>query len=102
MSSPIFGARIPDDLRSRLESHMTQTERSKSELLIEALGQYLDGLDGTARAVGVAPAVDRQLAEMDERLAAIEEMLLEEYVEPQPRYVKRLRPVRGGVVGLRR
>jgi hypothetical protein len=73
---------------------MTQTERSKSELLIEALGQYLDGLDGKARSVGVAPAVDRQLAEMDERLAAIEEMLLEEYLpEPQPRYVRRLRPV---------
>jgi hypothetical protein len=73
---------------------MTQTERSKSELLIEALGQYLDGLDGTARAVGVAPAVDRQLAEMDKRLAVIEEMLLEEYVpEPQPRYIRQLRPV---------
>jgi hypothetical protein len=80
---------------------MTQTERSKSELLIEALGQYLDGLDGKAQAVGSFPAVDRQLAEMDERLAAIEEMLLEEYVEPQPQYVRRLRPVRTGVVGLR-
>jgi hypothetical protein len=81
---------------------MTQTERSKSELLIEALGQYLDGLDGTARAVGVAPVVDRQLAEMDERLAAIEEMLLEECVEPQPRFARRLQPLRTGVVGLRR
>jgi hypothetical protein len=73
---------------------MTQTERSKSELLIEALGQYLEGLDGKTRSVGSTPAVDRQLAEMDERLAAIEEMLLEEYVpEPQPRYVRRLRTV---------
>jgi hypothetical protein len=81
---------------------MTQTERSKSELLIEALGQYLDGLDGKARAVGGSPAVDRQLAEMDERLAAIEEMLLEEYVEPQPQYARRLRPVNSGAVGLRR
>jgi hypothetical protein len=81
---------------------MTQTERSKSEILIEALGQYLDGLDGKAQTSGAPPSVDRQLAEMDERLAAIEEMLLEEYMEPQPRYLKRLQPVRGRVVGLRR
>jgi hypothetical protein len=102
MSSPIFGARIPDDLRLRLEGHITETGRSKSELLIDALGKYLDGLDGKVQAAGSSPVVDRQLAEMDERLAAIEEMLLEEYVETQPRYVKRLRPVRGEVVGLRR
>jgi hypothetical protein len=102
MSSPIFGARIPDDLRSRLEAHMTETGRSKTELLVEALGLYLDGLAGGPTAAG-SPQVDRRLAEMDERLAAIEEMLLEEYVpEPQPRYVKRLRPVRSEVVGLRR
>jgi hypothetical protein len=102
MSSPIFGARIPDDLRLRLEGHMAETGRSKSELLIDALGKYLDGLDGKGQAMGGSPGVDRRLAEMDERLMAIEEMLLEEYVpEPQPRYVRRLRPVRGGVIGLR-
>jgi hypothetical protein len=94
MSSPIFGARIPDDLRLRLEGHMAETGRSKSELLIEALGQYLDGLNGQAQTVGSSPALDRRLAEMEERLGAMEEMLLEEYVpEPQPRYVRRLRPV---------
>lgn len=102
MSSPIFGARIPDDLRSRLEDHMTETGRSKSELLIEALGKYLDGLDGAVNVAGASPVVDRRLAEMEERLGAIEEMLLEEYVEPQPSFVRRLQPVRTGVTGLRR
>jgi hypothetical protein len=53
----------------------------------------LDSLDGKARSVGDSPAVDRQLAEVDEQLAAIEEILLEEYVEPQPLHVTRLRPV---------
>ncbi len=75
---------------------MTQTDRSKSELLIEALGQYLDGLDGTAKAAGSSPAVAQQLAEVDERLMAIEEILLEEYMEPEPPYVRRLRPMRTG------
>jgi hypothetical protein len=50
----------------------------------------------------VALGCDQQLTEMDERLTTIEEMLLEEYVEPQPQYLRRLRPVRTGVVGLRR
>jgi hypothetical protein len=95
MTSPIFGARIPDDLRSRAEAHMVERGRSKTDLLIAALGQYLDGLNGQASAgVGSSPALERRLAEMEERLGAMEEMLLEEYVpEPQPRYVRRLRPV---------
>jgi hypothetical protein len=80
---------------------MVERGRSKSELLIEALGKYLDGLEGKALAGGGSPGVDRRLAEMDERLMAIEEMLLEEYV-PEPRYVRQLRPVRSGVIGLRR
>lgn len=103
MSSPIFGARIPEDLRLRLEAHMTEAGRSKSELLIEALSQYLDGLDGvTSAKAGVAPTAEQRLAELEERLAAIEDILLEEYVEPQPRYVRQLQPVRNRAVGIQR
>jgi predicted DNA-binding protein len=103
MSSPIFGARIPDDLRLRLENYMTETGRSKSELLIEALGKYLDGLDGvTNAAAGVSPVWEQRLAELEERLAAMEEILLEEYIEPQPRCVRQLRPVRTGMMGIQR
>jgi hypothetical protein len=104
-SNPIFGARIPTDLRERLECHMTEVGQSKSDLLIEALGRYLDVLDGKLVPVGAQstpPAMDDRFAAMEERMAVLEEMLLEEaayapqYVEPQPRYERRLRPVAGG------
>jgi hypothetical protein len=46
--------------------------------------------------------MDDRFAAMEERMAVLEEMLLEEaayapqYVEPQPRYERRLQPVGNG------
>jgi hypothetical protein len=101
-SNPIFGARIPTDLRERLEQHMTESGQSKSDLLIEALGRYLDVLDGKLVPVGdqleVSP-IEPRLAAMEERMAILEEMVLEEsgygsqYEAPRPHYERRLRPV---------
>jgi hypothetical protein len=104
-NSPIFGARIPLDLRERLEDHMTISGLSKTSLLVEALGQYLENLDKKLVPAGVqsAPsAMDDRFAAMEERMAILEEMVLEEsgyapqYEAPRPRYERRLRPVADG------
>jgi hypothetical protein len=101
-SNPIFGARIPTDLRERLEHHMTESGQSKSDLLIEALGRYLDVLDGKLVPLADQPEVspfEHRLAAMEERMAILEEMVLEEsnckphYEAPRPRYERRFRPV---------
>ncbi len=103
-SNPIFGARIPIELRERLEAHMHESGQSKSDLLIDALGRYLDLLDGKLVPAGepVAPSeLGDRLAAVEERMLILEEMLLEEsmHYPPQPRYEQRLRPVPMGVVG---
>jgi hypothetical protein len=101
-SNPIFGARIPTDLRERLEGHMTESGQSKSDLLIDALSRYLDVLDGKLVPVGEQPGpspIDHRMAAMEERMAILEEMILEEsgyqpqYEIPQPRQQRRLQSV---------
>jgi hypothetical protein len=100
-NSPIFGARIPGDLRARLEDHLETSGLSKTSLLVEALGQYLENLE--AKPQGSAPqsnALSQQVAALADRLVALEEMLLEEsqympqYVMPRPRYERRVVAIR--------
>ncbi|NJM47068.1 MAG: hypothetical protein HC860_13650 [Alkalinema sp. RU_4_3] len=101
-SNPIFGARIPTDLRERLEANMAISGQSKSDLLIEALGRYLDVLDGKLVPLAeqpIASPMEPRLSAIEERMAILEEMVLEEsgyapqYEPPRPRYERRLRPV---------
>lgn len=103
-SNPIFGARIPVELRERLEARMHESGQSKSDLLIDALGRYLDLLDGKLVPAGeqVTPSdLGERLAAVEERMLILEEMLLEESMSfpPQPQYEQRLRPVPIGIVG---
>lgn len=104
-SNLIFGARIPIELRERLEAHMHESGQSKSDLLIDALGRYLDLLDGKLVPAGelvASPDLSDRLAAVEERMLVLEEMLLEEtsymqqYQTTQPRYERQLRPVAGG------
>jgi hypothetical protein len=100
-TNPIFGARLPIELRDRLERHMTEAGLSKSALLIEALGQYVDVLDGKSPLVAQPESspLEHRFAVMEERMAILEDLLLEEFEsvpqpEPsRPRYERRLRPV---------
>jgi hypothetical protein len=45
-NSSIFGARIPSDLCARLEDHMQTSGLSEASLMVEAMGQYLENLEG--------------------------------------------------------
>jgi hypothetical protein len=100
-NSPIFGARIPGDLCARLEDHMQTSGLSEDSLMVEALGQYLENLEGQPE--GSDPQsylLNQQVAALENRLVALEEMLLEEsqyvpqYVMLRPRYERRVVAIR--------
>lgn len=84
-ANPLIAARVTPDLLNRLEAHINESGKSKSEILTEALVAYLNGFtaNGNGSPVSLASKqsaeiVEERIVELEERLAALEELLLEE------------------------
>lgn len=65
MSKPFFSGRIPQDLLDAVEAHCSETGESKTDVLINALSNYLKHPTKTT------PIEDR-LSLLEDRVAALE------------------------------
>lgn len=69
MASPFFSGRIPQELFERIEQHVQSTGESKSQILVNALSQYL-GLELPA-------SNSSEVANIKTRLAVLESAIKE-------------------------
>lgn len=76
MSNPFFSGRIPKNLNQRVEEHVAQTGKSKTEILISALAAYLDfpvEIPGSA----LRPEVTKEMfVSLEEQIAILHEMFV--------------------------
>ncbi|MBW4586160.1 ribbon-helix-helix domain-containing protein [Aetokthonos hydrillicola Thurmond2011] len=63
MSSTSIGIRIPTHLHERLESYVTQTHLTKTEVILNALAQYLGANEEVPLSQRVA-ALEAQMLEL--------------------------------------
>lgn len=83
-NKPFISARIPEDLQKKLESYVEETERSKTDIIVDALEAYFD----------VGSKLEKKNSGIEKRLESLENHLSKRFEALEQQIVTLVAPER--------
>lgn len=82
MASPFFSGRIPQELYDRVDQHIKESGEGKTQILINALSQYLGFETPKQKSSGVNADFLSELESLKERVSLLERSQSQQAIEP--------------------